>query len=72
MFERGADGDHLMRLEELIRGWADFVQEELDPTRDFQSIQVGPSSEDLMARPGRSPEFADWLCMGWRDEAARG
>ena len=42
MFEPGADGNHLMRLEELIRGWVDFVQEGPDPTRDFQSFQVGP------------------------------
>src|SRR4051794_2221316 len=42
MFEPGADCNHLMRLEELIRGWVDFVQEGPDPTRDFQSFQVGP------------------------------
>ena len=29
-------------LEKLIRGWVDFVQEEPDPTRDFQSFQVSP------------------------------
>ena len=41
-FEPGADYDHLEKLEGLIRGWVDFVQEGPDPTRDFQSFQVGP------------------------------
>jgi hypothetical protein len=44
MFEPEADVNHLMKLEELIRGWVDFVQEEPDSTRDFQSFQVGPSN----------------------------
>ena len=42
MFEPGADYNHLMKLEELIRGWVDFVQEEPDSARDFQSFQVSP------------------------------
>jgi hypothetical protein len=42
MFEPGADYNHLMQLENLIRGWVDFVQEEPDLTRDFQSFRVGP------------------------------
>jgi hypothetical protein len=42
MFEPGADYDHLMQLENLIRGWVDFVQDEPDVTRDFQSFRVGP------------------------------
>ena len=42
MFEPAADYNHLMQLEKLIRGWVDFVQEEPDPTRDFQSFQVNP------------------------------
>ena len=42
MFELGAAYNHLMQLEELIRGWVDFVQEEPDSTRDFQSFRVGP------------------------------
>ena len=42
MFEPGADYNHLETLERLIRGWVDFVQEGPDPTRDFQSFQVGP------------------------------
>ena len=42
MFEPGADYNHLMKLEELIRSWVDFVQEGPAPTRDFQSFQVGP------------------------------
>jgi hypothetical protein len=41
MFEPGADHDHLMRLEDLIRDWVDFVQEEPDSTGDFQSFKVG-------------------------------
>jgi hypothetical protein len=42
MFEPGADHNHLMRLEQLIRDWVDFVEEEPDPTRDFQSFKIGP------------------------------
>jgi hypothetical protein len=42
MFEPGADHNHLMKLEELVRGWVDFVQEEPDSARDFQSFQVSP------------------------------
>ena len=42
MFEPGADYNHLMKLEELIRGWVDFVQEEPDSARDFESFQVSP------------------------------
>jgi hypothetical protein len=42
MFDPGADHNHLMQLENLIRDWVDFVQEEPDATRDFQSFKVGP------------------------------
>jgi hypothetical protein len=42
MFEPGADYNQLMKLEKLIRRWVDFVQEEPDPARDFQSFQVSP------------------------------
>jgi hypothetical protein len=42
MFEPGADYNHLMKLEQLILGWVDFVQEEPDSVRDFQSFQVSP------------------------------
>jgi hypothetical protein len=42
MFEAGADYNHLMKLEDLIRGWVDFVQEEPDSARDFESFQVSP------------------------------
>ena len=42
MFEPGADYDHLGRIEGLVRGWVNFVQEGPDPTRDFQSFEVGP------------------------------
>ena len=42
MFEPGADYDHLEKLAGLVRDWVDFVQEEPDPARDFQSFQVGP------------------------------
>jgi hypothetical protein len=42
MFEPRADYNHLMKLEQLIRDWVDFVQEEPDSARDFQSFQVSP------------------------------
>jgi hypothetical protein len=42
MFEPGADHNHLMQLETLIRDWVEFVQEEPDLTRDFQSFRVSP------------------------------
>jgi hypothetical protein len=41
MFEPGANGDHLLRLDGLIVGWVDFVREALDRTREFRSFQVG-------------------------------
>ena len=41
MFEPGADHNHLMQLEKLIRDWVEFVQEEPDSTRDFQSFRIG-------------------------------
>jgi hypothetical protein len=40
MFDPDADYSHLMQLEKLIRDWVDFVQEEPDSTRDFQSFQI--------------------------------
>jgi len=40
MFEAQADFRHLERLEKLIREWVDFVQEEPDVARDFQSFKV--------------------------------
>jgi hypothetical protein len=42
MFEFRADQVHLERLETLIRKWVEFVQEEPDCGRDFQSFQVNP------------------------------
>jgi hypothetical protein len=30
-----------MQLEKLIRDWVEFVQEEPDSTRDFQSFRIG-------------------------------
>jgi hypothetical protein len=42
MFEQRSDRRHLAKLEELIRGWVEFVQEDLDGSRDFQSFQVDP------------------------------
>jgi len=42
MFEPGANYNHLMKLEDLIRSWVDFVQEEPDSARDFESFQVSP------------------------------
>jgi hypothetical protein len=40
MFEPGADLNHLIQLEKLIRDWVDFVQDEPDSTRDFQSFRI--------------------------------
>jgi hypothetical protein len=42
MFEQRSDRRHLANLEELIRGWAEFVQEDLDGSHDFESFQVNP------------------------------
>jgi hypothetical protein len=42
MFEKRSDQRHLAKLEELIRGWVEFVQEDLDGSRDFESFQVDP------------------------------
>jgi hypothetical protein len=40
MFERRADQVHLERLEKLIREWVEFVREDPDSVRDFQSFTV--------------------------------
>ncbi len=42
MFEAGCDSRHLEKLEELIRQWVDFVREEPDSWREFQSFKVDP------------------------------
>ena len=42
MFEHRADYNHLEKLEELIREWVEFVREEPDSWRDFQSFKVDP------------------------------
>jgi hypothetical protein len=42
MFEQRSDQRHLAKLEELIRGWVGFVQEDLEGSYDFQSFQVNP------------------------------
>jgi hypothetical protein len=42
MFEHRSDHVHLEKLEALIRGWVDFVQEDPDPGPDFQSFHVHP------------------------------
>jgi hypothetical protein len=42
MFEHRSDHVHLEKLEDLIRRWVDFVQEDPDSGPDFQSFQVHP------------------------------
>jgi hypothetical protein len=42
MFEHRADHVHLEKLEDLIRRWVEFVQDEADTGREFQSFQVNP------------------------------
>jgi hypothetical protein len=42
MFEHRSDQKHLGKLEELIRQWVEFVQEDLDVSHDFESFQVNP------------------------------
>jgi hypothetical protein len=42
MFEPLSDHAHLAELENLIRRWVEFVQEEPDLGRDFQSFKVNP------------------------------
>jgi hypothetical protein len=41
MFELGAAYNHLMRLEDLIRGWVDFAQEEPGRRRWSQREAAG-------------------------------
>jgi hypothetical protein len=40
MFEPRANVLHLERLEVVIREWVEFVQEDLDPARDFQTFNL--------------------------------
>jgi hypothetical protein len=43
MFEAAADRVHLEKLERLLRGWVDFVKDEVGPEEgDFKSFPVGP------------------------------
>ena len=42
MFEHRSDHAHLEKLETLIRQWVNFVQDEPDLARDFQSFKVNP------------------------------
>jgi hypothetical protein len=42
MFESAADFNHMQKLEQLIREWVEFVNEEPDFDHDFQSFKVGP------------------------------
>jgi hypothetical protein len=42
MFEHRSDHAHVEKLEVLIRRWAEFIQEDVDPERDFESFQVNP------------------------------
>jgi hypothetical protein len=41
MFEARADFTHLEKVERLLRGWVDFVQEESDAASDFKSFELG-------------------------------
>ena len=40
MFELGADYDHLEKVENLIRGWVEFVRLDVEGERDFQTFTV--------------------------------
>jgi len=42
MFETESDRVHLGKLERLIREWVEFVDEEPDSGRDFQTFNVDP------------------------------
>jgi hypothetical protein len=42
MFEDGADFNHMEKLEHMVRGWVNFVQEDPEHAGDFQSFKVGP------------------------------
>jgi hypothetical protein len=58
MFEPGADCNHLMRLEELIRGWVDFVRK---ATRLVTSSPQVGSEAAARISPLRCQE---WNCSG--------
>lgn len=40
MFESGADAEHLEKLEMMVREWVEFVQEDLDTSRDFHTFNL--------------------------------
>ncbi len=40
MFDVGADYTHLRKVEDLIRSWVDFIQEDVEPDRDFESFTL--------------------------------
>ncbi len=40
MFEAWSDGVHMEKLERLIRGWVEFVEEAPDSARDFQTFNL--------------------------------
>jgi hypothetical protein len=42
MFEHLSDQAHLEKLEGLVRAWVDFVQEDPQSGRDFQSFKINP------------------------------
>jgi hypothetical protein len=42
MFEQRSELAHLEKLEVLIRQWVDFVRNDQDAGRDFQSFKVSP------------------------------
>lgn len=40
MFEPNADATHLQKLEQMLRSWVQFVNDEIDKTSDFKSFAV--------------------------------
>jgi hypothetical protein len=41
MFEPDAEGQHLRKLEHLLRTWVDFVRDDPDPTEAFTAFPLG-------------------------------
>ena len=42
MFEPRADVIHMQKLEQLIRNWVEFVEEQPDSVQDFQTFNLAP------------------------------
>jgi hypothetical protein len=42
MFEPRSDVIHMQKLEQLIREWVEFVEEEPDSAHDFQTFNLAP------------------------------